>query len=99
MPGGNMRYVSTTDRCVFTASLDGKLFAARTDAGTMAVFSPDGAPLPEIPLLKKGPTNLAFGGPDGTTVFVTQSDGTFIEAFLVDRPGREFCMLRSNGSC
>ena len=79
--------------------IDGKLFAARTDAGTVAVFSPDGTPLPEIPLLKKGPTNLAFGGPDGKTVFVTQSDGRFIEAFLVDRPGREFCMLRSNGSC
>ena len=79
--------------------IDGKLFAARTDAGRVAVFSPDGTPLPEIPLLKKGPTNLAFGGPDGKTVFVTQSDGRFIEAFLVDRPGREFCMLRSNGSC
>jgi sugar lactone lactonase YvrE len=69
--------------------------------GTVAVFAPDGTPLPEIPLLNKGPTNLAFGGPDGKTVFVTQSEGGhgFIEAFRVDRPGREFCMLRPGGSC
>jgi len=81
--------------------IDGKLFAARPDAGTVAVFAPDGTPLPEIRLLKKGPTNLAFGGPDGKTVFVTQSEGEhgFIEAFGVDRPGREFCMLRPPGSC
>ena len=81
--------------------IDGKLFAARPDAGTVAVFAPDGAALPEIPLLKKGPTNLAFGGADGKTVFVTQSedDHGFIEAFSVDRPGREFCMLRPSGSC
>ena len=81
--------------------IDGKLFAARPDAGTVAVFAPDGTPLPEIRLLKKGPTNLAFGGPDGKTVFVTQSEGEhgFIETFSVDRPGREFCMLRPPGSC
>jgi signal peptidase len=34
--------------------IDGKLFAARPDAGTVAVFAPDGTPLPEIRLLKKG---------------------------------------------
>jgi signal peptidase len=77
--------------------IDGKLFAARTDAGRVAVFAPDGTALPEIPLLKEAPTNLAFGGPDGKTVFVTQSDGGFIEAFFVDRPGREFSMLRPSG--
>ena len=81
--------------------IDGKLFAARPDAGTVAVFAPDGAALPEIPLLKKGPTNLAFGGADGKTVFVTQSEHGrgFIEAFSVDRPGREFCMLRPSSPC
>jgi sugar lactone lactonase YvrE len=96
------RILKTFDHDVFDldgmrTDIDGKLFAARPDAGTVAVFAPDGTPLPEIPLLKKGPTNLAFGGPDGKTVFVTQSDGDnggFIEAFSVDRPGREFCMLR-----
>jgi sugar lactone lactonase YvrE len=81
--------------------IDGNLLVARPDAGTMAVFLPDGAFLREIPLLKKGPTNLAFGGDDGKTVFVTQSEGSrgFIESFSADRPGREFCMLRPRGSC
>jgi signal peptidase len=38
------------------------------------------------------PTNSTFGGPDGKTIFVTQSEGGFIEAFRVDRPGREPCL-------
>ena len=45
----------------------------------------------------KEPTNLAFGGPDGKTVYVTQRKGGFIETFRVDRPGREFCLQREVG--
>ena len=45
----------------------------------------------------KEPTNLAFGGPDGKTVYVTQRQGGFIETFRVDRPGREFCLQREAG--
>jgi signal peptidase len=41
------------------------------------------------------PTNLAFGGPDGRTVFVTQRQGRFIEAFRTDREGREHCIQRA----
>ena len=36
--------------------------------------------------------DTGFGGPDGKTVFVTQKEGRFIEAFRVDRPGREPCL-------
>jgi signal peptidase len=79
--------------------IDGRLFAARPDAGTVAVFSSDGTLLREIPLLGKGPTNLAFGGSDGKTIFVTQSDGGYIEAFSTDRPGREYCLQRPGGTC
>jgi sugar lactone lactonase YvrE len=43
-------------------------------------------------LLGKELTNLTFGGPDGKTVFVTQSQGGFVETFRVDRPGREPCL-------
>jgi sugar lactone lactonase YvrE len=75
--------------------IDGRLYVTRPDHGTVAVLSPDGALVREIRLLGKGPTNLAFGGPDGMTVFVTQSDGGFIETFRVDRPGREFSMQRA----
>ena len=52
----------------------------------------------EVPLSGKQPTNLTFGGPDGRTVFVTQKEGRFIEAFRVDRPGREPC-LQVPGMC
>jgi signal peptidase len=34
---------------------------------------------------------LTFGGRDGRSVFVTQVDGGFIEAFKTDVPGREPC--------
>jgi signal peptidase len=51
-----------------------------------------------VPLSGKQPTNLTFGGPDGRTVFVTQKEGRFIEAFRVDRPGREPC-LQVPGMC
>jgi signal peptidase len=56
------------------------------------MLAPDGTVLREIPLQAKEPTNLAFGGPDGRTIFVTQRQGGFIEAFRVNRPGREFCL-------
>ena len=79
--------------------IDGRIFAARPDKGTVVVLSPDGTVVREVTLVAKGPTNLAFGGPDGKTVFVTQSDGGFIEAFRVDRPGREHCMQAPAGSC
>ena len=72
--------------------VDGRLYVVRILKGTIAVLSPDGKLLREIPVTAKEPTNLAFGGPDGRTVFVTQRKGGFIETFRVDRPGREFCL-------
>jgi sugar lactone lactonase YvrE len=72
--------------------LDGRIFVTRPGNGTVAVLAPDGTLVREIPLRGKQPSNLTFGGPDGKTVFVTQGDGGFIEAFRVDRPGREPCL-------
>lgn len=69
----------------------GRLFVARPGSGTIAVVSPEGKILREVALRGKYPTNLTFGGPDGRTVFVTQVDGGFIEAFKSDVPGREPC--------
>ncbi|MDI4237847.1 SMP-30/gluconolactonase/LRE family protein [Bradyrhizobium sp. Arg237L] len=70
----------------------GRIFLARPSAGSIAIFAADGSLEREVPLLGKEPTNLTFGGPDGRTVFVTQKDGRFIEAFRTDRPGREPCL-------
>jgi sugar lactone lactonase YvrE len=72
--------------------LTGRIFVTRPGNGTVAVLAPDGTLAREIPLRGKEPTNLTFGGPDGKSVFVTQREGRFIEAFRVDQPGREPCL-------
>ena len=72
--------------------VDGRIFVTRPPQGRVAVLTPDGTLVREVQLRGKSPTNLSFGGPDGKTVFVTQADGRFIEAFSVDRPGREPCL-------
>jgi sugar lactone lactonase YvrE len=60
--------------------------------GTIAVLSPAGVLEREIRLSAREPTNLAFGGADGKTIFVTQRQGGLIESFRTDRVGRERCL-------
>jgi sugar lactone lactonase YvrE len=79
--------------------IDGRIFVTRILNGTVAVLSGAGAVIREVPLQAKEPTNLAFGGPDGKTVFVTQRQGGFIESFRVARPGREFCLQTADSAC
>jgi len=78
--------------------IDGRIYLARLSAGKIAIIGADGSLQREVPMSGKQPTNLTFGGPDGRTVFVTQKEGRFIEAFRVDRPGREPC-LQTPGMC
>jgi sugar lactone lactonase YvrE len=68
----------------------GRLFIARPGAREIAIVNPDGTAVRRVTTVGKEPNNLTFGGADGKTVFVTQMDGKFIEAFLTDQPGREF---------
>lgn len=75
----------------------GRLYVARILKGTIALMKPNGAVEREIVLKGKEPTNLAFGGSDGKTVFVTQRQGGFIESFRTDQQGREHCLQR--GRC
>jgi signal peptidase len=79
--------------------IDGRIFVTRPGAGTVAVVTPAGEIVREITLQGKAPSNLAFGGADGRTVFVTQVDGRFVESFRVDRPGREHCLHPSVAGC
>jgi len=72
--------------------IDGRIYVARILKGTILVLSPNGTVEREIPLSAREPTNLAFGGPDGKTVYVSQRKGGFIETFRVARPGREYCL-------
>ena len=77
--------------------VSGRLYVARILKGTIALMKPNGAVEREIALKGKEPTNLAFGGSDGKTVFVTQRHGGFVESFRTDQPGREHCLQR--GRC
>jgi signal peptidase len=77
--------------------MHGRLFVARILKGSIVVLKPNGMVEREIALRGKEPTNLAFGGSDGRTVFVTQRQGGFIESFRTDLEGREHCLQR--GRC
>jgi len=69
---------------------DGNLYVTRHGGGTVAILSPDGVTQREIRLKGRLPSNVAFGGRDGRTVFVTVQDRGAIEAFRTTIPGREF---------
>lgn len=68
------------------------LFVTRHGKGTVLMVSPEGEELAEINLTGKKPTNIAFGGPDGQTCFVTVADRGCIETFRVPFPGRSYIM-------
>jgi sugar lactone lactonase YvrE len=72
----------------------GNLYIARFGKGTVVMISPEGKVIREIPLVGKRPTNVAFGGKDGRTMYVTLQDQGNLESFLVDIPGREWKMQR-----
>ncbi len=48
----------------------------------------------EITLIGKLPSNVAFGGTDGRTMYVTLQDKGNLESFRVDKPGREWSMQK-----
>jgi len=75
----------------------GRLLVARILKGAIDIVSPQGRLEREITLQGMEPTNLAFGGPDGRSVYVTQRQGGYIEMFRTDQEGREHCV--QTGAC
>jgi gluconolactonase len=73
---------------------NGNLYITRYDKGTVVKVSPAGKIVKEIILLGKKPSNIAFGGNDGRTAYVTLQDIGNIETFQVDAPGREWGMKK-----
>jgi gluconolactonase len=69
---------------------NGNLYITRHGKGTIVKLSPNGALLKEIKLKGKKPSNIAFGGNDGRTAFITLQDRGFLESFRVEVPGRAF---------
>jgi sugar lactone lactonase YvrE len=74
--------------------IDGNLYISRHGKGTVVKLSPSGKVLQEVKLLGKLPSNVAFGGSDGRTVYVTLQDNGNLESFRVDKPGREWSMQK-----
>ena len=69
---------------------EGNLYITRHGKGTVAKLSPAGEVLLEVQLIGKLCTNIAFGGPDGRTCYVTMADRGNIEVFRADLPGRSW---------
>ena len=72
----------------------GNIYIDRIEKGTVAKISPKGYIVKEVTLTGKKPTNVAFGGKDGRTVYVTLMDMGNLESFRVDEPGREWQMQK-----
>ncbi len=73
----------------------GNLYVTRYGKGTIVVLSPRGKVLQEIELTGKKPSNIAFGGPDGCTCYVTLADRGNIETFRTEFPGRSWQLFRN----
>ena len=69
---------------------EGNLYITRHGKGTVAKLSPAGEVLLEVQLIGKLCTNIAFGGPDGRTCYVTMADRGNVEVFRADLPGRSW---------
>lgn len=74
--------------------VDGNLYITRHGKGTVAKLSPAGKLIREISTIGKLPSNIAFGGKDGRTAYITLQDKGNMESFRVDKPGREWVMSK-----
>jgi len=72
----------------------GNLYIARYGKGVVAIVSPKGKLIREVKLIGEKPTNIAFGGPDGKTVYVTMQDKGNLEYFRTDTAGEEWVRMR-----
>ncbi len=70
----------------------GNLYITRYGKGTVAILSPSGELVREVMMKGKKTSNIAFGGPDGRTAYVTLQDRGCVETFRTEFPGRSFKM-------
>lgn len=74
--------------------IEGNLYITRHGKGTVAKLSPAGEVLLEVQLTGKLCSNIAFGGPDGCTCYVTMADRGNVEVFRADLPGRSWQLFQ-----
>ena len=77
--------------------IEGNLLVTRHGKGTIAKISPDGDVITEVELVGQHCTNIAFGGSDGMTCYVTVADRGNVESFRSDVPGRSWQLFRDWG--
>lgn len=75
----------------------GNLYITRHGKGTVVKLSPAGEVMKEIPLGGKHCTNVAFGGPEGRTCYVTVADRGWVESFRTDLPGQSWQHFQGSG--
>ncbi len=74
--------------------IEGNLYVTRHGKGTVAKLSSEGDVLLEVELTGKLCTNIAFGGSDGRTCYVTMADRGNVEVFRADLPGRSWKLFQ-----
>jgi sugar lactone lactonase YvrE len=74
------------------ADRQGNLYVTRYGAGEVVMLSAQGDLIRRIKLSGQFPTNIAFGGPDGRTAYVTMQKRGAIETFRVPYAGRSFAL-------
>ena len=74
--------------------IEGNIYVTRHGKGTVAKLSPAGEVLLEVQLTGKLCSNIAFGGPDGCTCYVTMADRGNVEVFRADLPGRSWQLFQ-----
>jgi gluconolactonase len=75
--------------------VSGNLYVTRYGAPRITILSPTGEHVRDVELLGANCTNLAFGGEDGCTCFVTVADKGHVESFRTDTPGRSWKLLET----
>ena len=74
--------------------VEGNLYVTPHSTGVVAKISPEGEVLLEVQLTGKLCTNIAFGGTDGRTCYVTLADRGNVETFRADEPGRSWALSK-----
>jgi gluconolactonase len=65
----------------------GNLYAAHYGGGAVLILNPKGELVERIPVGGGHPTNVAFGGPDRRTLYVTEVETDSVYRFNTDHPG------------
>lgn len=70
----------------------GNIYVACHNKKRISILSPDGEIIREVATIGTEVTNIAFGGVDGKTCYVTVAGNGNIETFRTDTPGRSWVM-------